>query len=288
MDANLLARVCEAAGQEVEPVAAVHRGYAHNARWRVRLADGTTAFAKSAVDELTAGWLRIERDLYELGAPYMAELLGWADGELPVLLLEDLTDAYWPPPWRPGDAEAVREALRMVAETEPPAGVTLSATFWLDQHNWPDVAADPAPFLSTGLCGESWLEAALPALVHAARTAPVAGDALLHLDVRSDNLCVRDGRAVLVDWNWAARGNPLLDLAGWLPSLHLEGGPAPERVAPEAGVFAPFFAGFWASVAGLPAPSTAPRVREVQIHQLRVALPWAARVLGLPPPSSYY
>jgi len=285
VDADLLARVCEAAGQDVEPVAAVHRGYAHNARWRVRLADGTAAFAKAAVDEDTAAWLRIERDLYELRAPYMAELLGWADGDLPVLLLEDLADAHWPPAWRAGDAEAVRDALRLVAQTEPPAAVTLSATFWLDQHNWPDVAEDPAPFLSVGLCGEAWLDAALPALAEAARTAPVAGESLLHLDVRSDNLCVRGGRAVLVDWNWAARGNPLFDLAGWLPSLHAEGGPSPEEVAPEAGIFAAFFAGFWASVVGLPPPATAPRVRGVQLAQLRVALPWAARALGLPAPS---
>src|SRR3954452_5586132 len=113
MDAGLLARVCEAAGREVEPVAAVHRGYAHNARWRVRLADGTPAFAKAAVDELTAGWLRIERDLYALRAPYMPMLHGWVDGALPVLLLEDLTDAHWPLAWRPGDAEAVLEALRL-------------------------------------------------------------------------------------------------------------------------------------------------------------------------------
>jgi hypothetical protein len=285
VDADLLARVCEAAGQQVEPVAEVHRGYAHNARWRVRLADGTAAFAKAAVDEATAGWLRTERDLYALGAPYMAQLLGWADRDLPTLLLEDLTDAHWPPAWRPGDVEAVRDALRLVAQTEPPESVTLSATFWLDQHNWPEVAADPAPFLSVGLCDEAWLGVALPVLAEAASTAPVAGDSLLHLDVRSDNLCVRDGRAVLVDWNWAARGNPVFDLAAWLPSLHAEGGPAPEEVAPEAGVFAPFFAGFWASVVGLPPPVTAPRVREVQLAQLRVALPWAARTLGLPPPS---
>jgi hypothetical protein len=43
-------------------------------------------------------------------------------------------------------------------------------------------------------------------------------------------------------------------------------------------------AGFHASCAGLPAPSTAPRVRIVQQAQLRAALPWAARSLGLPPP----
>ena len=52
-----------------------------------------------------------------------------------------------------------------------------------------------------------------------------AGEAFLHLDVRSDNICIADGRAVLVDWNWASLGNPRVDLAFWLPSLSHEGGP---------------------------------------------------------------
>lgn len=285
MDADLLARVCEAAGQEVEPVASVDRGYTHNARWRVRLADGRGAFAKAAVDERTAGWLRTERDLYALQAAFMPALLGWSDGELPVLLLEDLSDAYWPPPWRSGDVEAVLAALRDLAETTPPPSVTGSAADWRDAHNWPDVASDPEPFLRVGLCGAAWLAQALPRLAEAAASAPFEGHSLLHLDVRSDNLCIRDGAAVLVDWNWATVGNPLFDVAAWLSSLHAEGGPAPEEVCPASSAFAPFLAGFWASVVGLPPPSTAPRLREVQLQQLRVALPWAARALDLPPPS---
>jgi aminoglycoside phosphotransferase (APT) family kinase protein len=286
VDADLLARVCEAAGQAVEPVAAVHRGYAHNARWRVRLADGTPAFAKAAVDELTADWLRLERPLYDLGAPFMPALLGWADGARPVLLLEDLTDAHWPPPWRERDVDAVLAALRELSATAPPSGFQPpSARALVAMHGWAEIEADPAPFLALGLCGETWLAGALPALGDASAAAPFEGDALLHLDVRSDNICLRDGRAVLVDWNWVHVGNPLLDVAAWLSSLRVEGGPEPEEVCPEAGVFAPFFAGFWASVAGLPAPPTAPRVREVQLAQLRVALPWAARTLDLPPPT---
>ena len=34
---------------------------------------------------------------------------------------------------------------------------------------------------------------------------------------------------MLVDWNWAGLGNPLVDLAFWLPSLFMEGGPAADR-----------------------------------------------------------
>jgi len=41
--------------------------------------------------------------------------------------------------------------------------------------------------------------------------------------VRSDNLCLRDGHAVLLDWNHARIGNAAFDIAFWLPSLVLEG-----------------------------------------------------------------
>jgi hypothetical protein len=40
-----------------------------------------------------------------------------------------------------------------------------------------------------------------------------------------------------------------------------------------------FVAGVWAAVAGLPAPETAPTVREVQRRQLAVALDWLDRDL---------
>jgi aminoglycoside phosphotransferase (APT) family kinase protein len=74
---------------------------------------------------------------------------------------------------------------------------------------WRRIASDPAPFLSLGVCSETWLEAALEALTRATEAAPIEGDALLHLDVRSDNVCIRDRSAVLVDWNQACVGNPL-------------------------------------------------------------------------------
>ena len=97
--------------------------------------------------------------------------------------------------------------------------------------------------------------------------------------MRSDNLCFRDGRAVLVDWNWTSLANAAVDIAGFAPSLHVEGGPPPWEVLPEAGALAALVAGVWAAVAGLPPPETAPFVREVQRKQLAVALDWVDREL---------
>ncbi|MDX6452043.1 MAG: hypothetical protein QOH16_2092, partial [Gaiellaceae bacterium] len=124
------------------------------------------------------------------------------------------------------------------------------------------------------------LDRSLPAILAAVDSAPVDGDCVCHLDVRSDNMCFRDGRAVLVDWNWASLANPAIDVAGWLPSVRVEGGPPPWEVLPAAGELAAWIAGVWAAVVGLPPPETAPRVRDLQRRQLAVALDWIDRELS--------
>ena len=149
---------------------------------------------------------------------------------------------------------------------------------------WPQVCDDPGPLLSVGVCSRAWLELALPDLLRASREVELDGRELLHLDVRSDNLCFKGATALLVDWNLACVGDGRFDVAFWLPSLRLEGGPQPWEVLPGAGALAAAVAGFFAARAGLPVPSGAPTVRAFQRRQLEVALPWAAQELGLTPP----
>jgi hypothetical protein len=52
---------------------------------------------------------------------------------------------------------------------------------------------------------------------------------------------------------------------------------------PDAGELTAVVSGFFAPVSGLPPPAGAPTVRALQLAQLKVALPWAVDVLGLPP-----
>jgi len=91
-------------------------------------------------------------------------------------------------------------------------------------------------------------------------------------------------RVVLVDWNAARRGSALFDLASLAPSVRLEGGPLPDELVPGEGSLAALQSGYFAANAGLRPIADAPLVRHIQLRQLRVALPWAARLLGLPPP----
>ena len=237
-------------------------------------------------------------------------------------MLEDLSQCVWPPPWTPSHVDAVLEVLDRLAGQEVPPNTPGAAAAILTPETgasrlrytsaetsasrlryasaetsasrlryasavtgWAYVAEDVVRLLSLVLCTRAWLDRALPTLIDAADPRLLDGTALLHTDVRSDNLCFRDGATVLVDWNHTSVGNPEIDVASWLPSLHLEGGPAPHEVAPHAtpGIAA-HVAGYSASRAGLPAPPRAPLVRHIQRRQLEVALPWAAALLDLPPP----
>src|SRR5206468_3576505 len=87
-------------------------GYTLMEHWLIEL-DGSRAFAKVAVDEPTAGFLRAEERVYsQIEGSFAPAFLGWDDdGVRPILLLEDLSECHWPPPWRDGDVDAVLAAL---------------------------------------------------------------------------------------------------------------------------------------------------------------------------------
>ena len=264
------------------------RGYTHAGRHRAFLDDGRTVFVKSAVDDMSADWLRTEISVYtSLSGSFLPCFHGWAEHDgLPLIVLEDLGGAHWPPPWRDGDVDAVRRALRELVATQPPPELEQAPRPDL-AFEWREVERDPEPFLSTGIASRTWLAENLAPMRGAAESASFDGNDLLHLDVRSDNIAIRGDRAVLVDWNWICVGNSLLDVVAWAPSLFLEGGPAPDDfvTAPGTAGFAAALAGFWAVRAGQPPPPTAaPRLRESQRRALGVVLPWACRLLGIQEP----
>jgi hypothetical protein len=285
LPSNTSERLRRLLGGRVVDARAVRGGYTPALRWVAVLVDGRSVFVKQAVGQAVVQRLRREHYVYEhLGGRWHPHLLGFEDGEQPLLILEDLSDCVWPPPWNSQRVEAVRSALGDIHKHAPPPDLDAASSFGFAEDGWPEVARDPKAFLDLGLCSRQWLEAALPEFLAAADPRLMEGNALCHLDVRSDNLCFRaDGQAVLIDWDCAGIGNPEFDLAFWLPSLHLEGGPPPHEVADCAPGVVAIVAGFVASQAGLPTIPFAPGVRGVQLKQLKVALPWLARVFGLRP-----
>jgi thiamine kinase-like enzyme len=257
-------------------------GYSTAERYTVTLDDGRRVFVKTADAEHMAAWLRREHEVYaSLQGSFIPELIGFDDdGTRPLLVIEDLSHADWGQRWTPERISLVRAALdELHACPAPPNTGPFRETYpgWFDR--WDAVAADPEPFLSLGFRRRAWLDERLPAISEAANAVPVDGDAIVHLDVRSDNLCTLGDRAVLVDWNWVSLAAPELDLACWACSLALEGGLPPWELLPDSPGFAAFLAGIFAAVVGLPPPETAPMVREFQARQLAVALDWLDREL---------
>ena len=60
--------------------------------------------------------------------------------------------------------------------------------------------------------------------------------------------------------------------------------PRAEQVAPGLGRYAAAVASYFATGAALPPVPDPPRLRRGQLEQLKIALPWACRELGLPEP----
>jgi hypothetical protein len=106
MDPQLRARLEQHLGQALTSAHPTRGGgYTPAGRWQLQLADGSTCFAKVGTTPLTAGWVRDEARSYQrLSGDFLPALRGFVDHpEHPVLLLEDLSRARWPPPWEPGD-----------------------------------------------------------------------------------------------------------------------------------------------------------------------------------------
>jgi len=279
---DVRARVERLTGASAVSWKRIERGYAPTLRWVVQLAGGGSCFVKTSVTAHTRGALRAEaRNLAAITAPFAPRMIGFDDGDDPVLVLEDLSRADWPPPWEQGMVARALETLGDVARAPVPGHAQSLERLRDEFSGWRDIADDSKEFLSLGFVSEAWLEHALPALRDAEARAVLDGNELCHNDVRSDNMCFDADRMVLVDWNHASRGNAKVDVAAWAPSLHAEGGPSPEEICPNEPELAALVAGYFASHAGAPT-TDGPfmvRIRTVQRFQL-----WAARALGLPPP----
>lgn len=306
------AKVEEIVGARVARGERVYGGYGPTPTFRLRLADGSGVFFKAtspASNEFSHRALdREERNYREL-APILAE---WApafrgafqrDG-WHVLLLGDVGPKSVPP-WTPARARiAARELARFHRSTldqELPDWLVRPGRF-LGRFDWPWIGEETDDFqILAALSAErstearEWFRQAAPVLQDAIdrwRAAPERL-ALLHGDVRSDNLRLAGSRLILLDWPHAVVGAPEYDLVEFAQSVAVEEGPAPEAiVAAYAEVSAvdeialngaiSWWASFFADTFWRPEIPGLPRLRLFQRQQLEVLLDWAARAFALP------
>lgn len=314
LPADVRAAIAAAAGGHIARAQRVWGGYGPAPTFRLRLADGRRAFCKAVGpdDNLFSrtAFEREERFYREVGG----RLLPWAPrclgatriGEWRALLLEDLGPKS-APPWRRGALRGVARGLAAFHK----ATLDLPPLPWLPQPGeylageatlWSLLLADadgltPVAALAGEQAGAAlaWLRAAGPSLADASRGLADAAPphALLHGDVRSDNLRWVGGQLRLFDWPHAGYGAAEFDLAGFAQSVSVEGGPEPEQVVAwyaERGLVRPALldaavaalAGFFANLAWRPDVPGLPRLRPFQRAQLRVTLAWAARRFDLP------
>jgi aminoglycoside phosphotransferase len=185
---------------------------------RVRTASGKAAFVKGCGVGLHPDTPSLLRDEARVLAalpehPSLPRRLDCPDdGDWVVLLIEDLPGEPPPAPWRSADLRRFGEALATVRpaldalRVEGLPAARESSPIFLTR--WRELAArldlvDP------------WWAAHHDALAgHAERAADlIEGDAVVHWDIRADNVVLTPDRTVLVDWGQARRSAAWMDHA---------------------------------------------------------------------------
>ncbi|MBV9278611.1 MAG: aminoglycoside phosphotransferase family protein [Chloroflexi bacterium] len=285
-------------GAPVAEVAMQPGGFSPGVAARVRAADGRRVFVKAVGPELNPDSPAIHRREGQIVAALPATApvprLLWThdegEGGWIMLVFEDVEGRQPEQPWRAEEVDRVLEAIVRLADTLTPspiragsAGDTLAALF----RGWQDLQDRRPESL------DAWSVRHLDALaaLEAAAVAAVAGETLLHLDVRADNILLTPDRVLFVDWPHACTGASWVDLVLFAPSLAMQGGPSPEEVlarypgveaANESAITAVVaaLAGYFTQRSLLPPPPGLPTVRAFQAAQGVVAREWAARRTG--------
>jgi hypothetical protein len=275
-------------------------GFSPGVAARLLLADGRRVFAKAAGPEPNPGVPAIHRREAQVVAalPEAAPVprLLWSHEDVEtgwvVLLFEEVAGQAPAQPWLADELGRVLAAIVELGEAltpaplAPPAVKTASEAFGAQLCGW-------APLLAEGPATRSrldpWSARHLEALAALEAEAPaaVAGDTLLHFDLRADNMLLTPERVWFVDWPLACVGAAWVDVVFFAPSVAMQGGPPPEeliarhpaaRRADPAALTAAVasVAGFFTHRSLQPPPPGLPTVRAFQAAQGAVARAWLA------------
>jgi Phosphotransferase enzyme family len=282
-----------AAGAPVVEALSQPGGFSPGLAARLLLADGRRVFAKAVGVEQNEVAVRMHRREAEVAAGLPASVraprLLWSVdlGDWVAMLFADVDGRAPAVPWRAAEWARVHAAVVDLASTPAPDGVrSLAAKPFT---GWRSLAADPV------LAGriDPWAMANLDRLaeLESRWAEAVAGDRLVHGDLRADNMVLAGERVWFVDWPHAGAGAPWVDLVFMLPCVSLQGGPEPARgwessplaVGADRGAVDVVLAGltgYFTHSALLPAPPGLPVLREFQHRQAEPALAWLRARIG--------
>jgi aminoglycoside phosphotransferase (APT) family kinase protein len=270
-------------------------GFSPGIAARVVLEDGRRAFVKAVGAEPnpdSPGFHRKELAVMSVlpAAAPAPRLIGGVDegeGGWVALAMEDLDGRHPAEPWRQDELDRVVEGAHVLVDALTPSPLEtpqVGTTFEQSINGWHRI--DSPERL------DDWSRRHLDELVELeAQVASVAGDTLLHMDVRADNLLLTDDAVYFVDWPHARVGPPWVDAAAFAPSVTMQGGPDPEALfarwpgaaeadADEVTAVVASVAGFFTCRAQLPPPPGLPTLREFQAAQGVVARKWLAERTG--------
>lgn len=301
LPAGLRERIDGALGSPVVAVSPRPGGFSPGPAVVVSCADGRRAFVKAAGTPLnpeTPTLLRAEAEVTaqlpgSLPVPRFRACIEWSDGAdvWVALVFDAFAGDAAPLPWTPATAATVVDGLTELARAGTPCpvaglpplvdrlGEVLSA--WRLLTTAPP--ADLDPWEAAHL---EWLGAVPDRL---AAGGWLAGDTLVHGDLRADNLLLgADGSVALVDWAWAARGADWVDTVLFALDAATQGGVDPETLVARSPLVAAAdpaevthlvaaALGMWASGMRGPAPPGLPTLRTFQRHFHDAALGWTRR-----------
>ncbi len=270
-------------------------GFSPGVAARLTLDNGSRAFVK-AVGDINPESPGIHRAEARIAAALpastpAARMLGFIDADdWVILIFEDVEGTMPAQPWQPGELDRVLAAMTDLATTLTPAPIDAppaAVRFGSLGRGW-RLLAERAGSGADDLAGaDPWARDNLGALVEfeTGFAAAVEGTSLVHGDIRADNILLAGDRVVFVDWPWACLARPWFDVVAMLPSVAMQGGPAPETVLqahplaqdadPEAiTTFIATLAGTWTYLGRQPDPPGLPTLRAFQLAQAAVALDW--------------
>ncbi len=267
-------------------------GFSPGLAARLTTAGGRDVFVK-AVSELanpdTPGMHRREAEVVAAlppEAPVPRLLWSFDEGDWVALGFEAIGGHAPAQPWREEELRLVIAGVHRLHELLTPSPIASeTAAHVLATHikGWRDLqeAGGLDPWPGRNINRLLALEAAAPEAV--------AGDTLLHFDIRADNMLIAGDKVYFVDWPWARLGAPFVEWVAFAPSVSMQGGPQPEallrmaglRVADDAvNAVIASLAGYFLSYARRPPPPGIPTVRAFQAAQGEITLAWLRERTG--------
>ncbi|MBG6093060.1 phosphotransferase [Actinomadura viridis] len=273
-----------------------HGGFSPGMAALVTCADGAGYFVKAVNADLNP----VSPGMYREEAAYSAAMPDGIpaprlrhvhdDGEWIALVFDAVIGSSPEVPWKAADVRRLMRTTELL--TAAPVSGDLAAIPSVRErlessfHAYHRLAETPHRL-------SAWERRNIERLTKAADDALecVAGEFLVHLDLRADNIVVaHDGAAYIVDWAWASAGAPWLDKVSLLVNVATYGGdPEPyvagdrllASVPPEhIDAFLIGLSGMWTEAASEPPPPGLPTLRDFQRLEGNATLAWVRARTG--------